>query len=141
MQDELIHYAGQPVALVVADTLERSQHAASLVSVYVRGGAFYDHPGAGARHRPTSLSGIFGGLMPARMERGEVENGLADAVVRIEATYRLAANHHNPLEPSATIAMWEGDRLTLHDSTQGITRDPAHGCRIPGPAARRTFVC
>ncbi len=120
MQDELIHYAGQPVALVVADTLERSQHAASLVSV-----SYGEAPSTTTleqgREQAYEPQGIFGGLMPARMERGEVENGLADAVVRIEATYRLAANHHNPIEPSATIAMWEGDRLTLHDSTQGIT--------------------
>src|SRR5438132_7477873 len=49
------------------------------------------------------------------------EAGLAGADVRIDMTYRFAANHHNPIEPSATTAVRDGDRLTLYDATQGIT--------------------
>ncbi len=41
--------------------------------------------------------------------------------VAAQPPYRFAANHHNPIEPSATTAVWDGDRLTLYDSTQGIT--------------------
>jgi Molybdopterin-binding domain of aldehyde dehydrogenase len=55
------------------------------------------------------------------MERGDVDAGLTQAAVRVEQTYRFAANHHNPIETSATTAVWDGDQLTLYDSTQGIT--------------------
>ena len=63
---------------------------------------------------------LFGGLMPARNERGDVEAALAQTEHRVEAAYRMAANHHNPLEAPSTVAVWEGGLLTLHESTQGI---------------------
>jgi xanthine dehydrogenase YagR molybdenum-binding subunit len=119
MQDEVVHYAGQPVAIVVADTLERAHHAASLVSV-----RYERHPslttideGRGAAEEAETL---FGGLMPARNERGDVGRGLAEADVRIDAEYRMAANHHNPIEPPTTTAAWDDDRLTIYDSTMGV---------------------
>lgn len=120
MQDDVVHYAGQPVAVIVADTLERAQHAASLVHVHY--------------HRTESITvldqgrddsyepdRIFAGLMPGRAVRGDVEAGLAEADVRVKSSFRFAANHHNPIEPSATTAVWDGDQLTLYDATQGIT--------------------
>ncbi len=120
MQDEVVHYAGQPVAMVVADSLERAQHAAALVRV-----GYQETPSTTTldqgRNRAYEPEKVFGGLLPGRMERGDVDAGLAEAEVRVESTYRFAANHHNPIEPSATTAVWDGDQLTLYDSTQGIT--------------------
>lgn len=52
--------------------------------------------------------------------RGDVQQGLAEAEVRIEATYTTQVIHHNPMELSATIAAWDNDHLTLYDSTQWI---------------------
>jgi xanthine dehydrogenase YagR molybdenum-binding subunit len=52
--------------------------------------------------------------------------------VRVEATFRFAANHHNPIEPSATTAVWDGDQLTLYDSTQGITASQLTVARLLG---------
>ena len=46
--------------------------------------------------------------MPARNERGDVEAGLAGADVRVEGAYRMAANHHNPIEAPSTVAVWDG---------------------------------
>lgn len=120
MQDEVVHYAGQPVALIVADTLERAQHAATLLHIQ------YDatpstttiDEGRDSAYEPER---IFAGLVPGRMTRGDVDAALASADVRIDATYRFAANHHNPIEPSATTAVWDGDEVTLYDSNQGIT--------------------
>jgi xanthine dehydrogenase YagR molybdenum-binding subunit len=119
MQDATIHYAGQPVAIVVADGLERAAWAASLVDVT------YDllpsvttiDEGRSAAVEPAML---FGGLMPARNERGDVERGLAEAEVRVDLAYTMAANHHNPIEPPVTTAAWDRDRLTLWDSTMGV---------------------
>jgi xanthine dehydrogenase YagR molybdenum-binding subunit len=120
MQDEVVHYAGQPVAMVIADTLERAQHAATRVQV-----TYAESPSTTTldqgRDRAYEPERIFGGLVPGRMARGDVEAGLAEAAVRVEATYRFAANHHNPIETSATTAHWDGDQLILHDGTQGIT--------------------
>ncbi|MDQ7905384.1 xanthine dehydrogenase family protein molybdopterin-binding subunit [Phytohabitans sp. ZYX-F-186] len=119
MQDDAVHYAGQPVAVVVADSLERAQHAASLVRVdYARTPAVTTlDEGRDSAYEPPTL---FGGLMPARMSRGDVDAGLADADVRVDVSYHFAANHHNAIETSATTADWDGDRLTLYDSTMGI---------------------
>jgi xanthine dehydrogenase YagR molybdenum-binding subunit len=119
MQDEEIHYAGQPVAIVIADSLERAHWAASLVDVrYERTPSITTiEEGRDAATEPPML---FGGLMPARNARGDVESGLAEADVRIDAEYRMAANHHNPIEPPTTTAVWDEDRLTVYDSTMGV---------------------
>jgi xanthine dehydrogenase YagR molybdenum-binding subunit len=119
MQDEVVHYAGQPVALVVADGHERAHHAASLMKVeYERSPSITTiDEGRDSAYEPERL---FGGLMPARSERGDVESALAQAEVRIDASYRCAANHHNPMEAPSTTAVWEGDRLTIYDSCMGI---------------------
>ncbi|HUN32408.1 MAG TPA: xanthine dehydrogenase family protein molybdopterin-binding subunit [Trebonia sp.] len=119
MQDEVIHYAGQPVAIVVADSLEQAQSAASLVAVNYAPAPSVTTITAGRdqAYRPEK---IFGGLMPAQMKRGDAEAGLASADVRVAAEFRFAANHHNALEPLTTTAAWDGDELTLHDSCQGI---------------------
>src|SRR5205085_4920925 len=80
MQDEVVHYAGQPVALVVADGHERAHHAASLIKVeYERSPSITTiDEGRDAAYEPERL---FGGLMPARSERGDVESALAQAEV------------------------------------------------------------
>jgi xanthine dehydrogenase YagR molybdenum-binding subunit len=119
MQDDVIHYAGQPVAVVVADTLEQAQYAATLVRV-----SYAEAPsvttidqGRGDAYEPER---IFGGLIPGSVRRGNVQDGLAAADLRIDASFRFAANHHNPIEALTTMAAWDGDQLTLYDSCQGI---------------------
>jgi xanthine dehydrogenase YagR molybdenum-binding subunit len=119
LQDDVIHYAGQHIAVVVADTWERAQHAASVLRVH-----YAETPPLTSleegRDRAYVPDRIFGGWLPGRIERGDVEAGLAEADVRVEATFTYAANHHNPLEPSGTVAAWDGDELVLYDSTQGV---------------------
>ncbi|MGN9789354.1 xanthine dehydrogenase family protein molybdopterin-binding subunit [Nonomuraea sp. ZG12] len=119
MQDDTIHYAGQPVALVVAESYEQAHHAASLVHV-----SYATAPAVATieqgRDQAYEAERLFGGLMPGRNERGDVDAGLARAEVRIDAAYRMAANHHNALEAPSTVAVWEDGRLTLYDSTMGI---------------------
>jgi xanthine dehydrogenase YagR molybdenum-binding subunit len=119
MQDDVIHYAGQPVAVVVADTLEQAQHAATLVRV-----SYAETPsvttidqGRADAYEPER---IFGGLIPGSVRRGNVQDGLAAADLRVDASFRFAANHHNPIEALTTMAAWDGGQLTLYDSCQGI---------------------
>ncbi len=120
MQDDQVHYAGQPVALVVADSLERAQHAATLVRIEYEESQSTTTIEQGRDHAYVPER-IFGGLIPGRASRGDVEAGLAEAAVGIDATYRFAANHHNPIETSAALAEWNGGRLNLQDTAQGIT--------------------
>jgi xanthine dehydrogenase YagR molybdenum-binding subunit len=119
MQDEQVHYAGQPVAIVVADGLESAHWAASLVEVSYETAPSITTIDEG-RDAATEPEMLFGGLLPARKERGDVDRALAEADVRIDGEYRMAANHHNPIEPPTTTAAWDGDDLTLWDSTMGV---------------------
>ncbi|GAA5014009.1 xanthine dehydrogenase family protein molybdopterin-binding subunit [Actinopolymorpha pittospori] len=119
MQDDVVHYAGQPVALVVAEEYEQAQYAASLVRVSYEPTPAVTTIDQG-REQAYDAERLFGGLMPGRNERGDVEAGLARADVRIHATFQMAANHHNALEAPSTVAVWEGGKLMLYDSTMGI---------------------
>ena len=119
MQDDVIHYAGQPVAVVVAATWEQAQYAATLVRVSYAGTPSVTTIGQG-RADAYDADRIFGGLLPGRTARGDVDAGLAAAEVRVDAAFRFAANHHNPLEMLTTTAVWDGEELTLYDSCQGI---------------------
>jgi len=119
MQDDVIHYAGQPVAIVVADSVEQAQGAASMVAVRYAAAPSVTTIAQG-RDQAYQPEKIFGGLMPAQRKRGDAEAGLVAADVRVKAEFRFAANHHNALEPLTTTAAWDGDELTLYDSCQGI---------------------
>jgi xanthine dehydrogenase YagR molybdenum-binding subunit len=124
MQDNEIRYEGEPIALVLADTLEAAEHAASLVQSDIATELFTAHAradrdGADAPRESGYLSG------PADAELGDVERGFADANVRHEATYVQPSRHHNPMEPSATLAQWHDGTLTMVDATQW-----AYGVRI-----------
>ncbi|MFE6739379.1 xanthine dehydrogenase family protein molybdopterin-binding subunit [Streptomyces tubercidicus] len=119
LQDDVVHYFGQPVAVVIADTLERAQFAARQLHVdYERRPSVTTlDEGRDQAYEPEA---IFAGFLPARSVRGDVEAGFRAATHRLDATFHFAANHHNPIEPSATTAVWDSDRLTLYDATQGI---------------------
>ncbi|HWM87766.1 MAG TPA: xanthine dehydrogenase family protein molybdopterin-binding subunit [Kofleriaceae bacterium] len=119
LQDDVVWYQDQPIALVVAQTLERAQHAAGLVTAEyaaVKPVADIDADLAAAfvpeAQNPRS---------PPQTSRGDVAAGLSAARTRIDATYTTPVETHNPMEPHATIAVWHGsDHLTLYDSTQAI---------------------
>ncbi|CAJ0744301.1 Aldehyde oxidoreductase molybdenum-binding subunit PaoC [Ralstonia edaphis] len=118
LQDDQVHYNGQPVALVVGDTLEHAQAAARMVRVEVaQQPARLDFETARAdAHSPGKVQG-----QSADTTRGDVVAGMAQAAQRIEAVYGTPMETHNPMEPHATIAVWEGDSLTLYDSTQYVS--------------------
>ncbi|WP_019949651.1 xanthine dehydrogenase family protein molybdopterin-binding subunit [Hymenobacter aerophilus] len=121
MQDDRVQYAGEPVVLVVADTLERATQAAELVQVSYQAELPIDSyldPKAELFDPQTIQSG----KQPGHTERGNPQAAYAGAPVKLDATYVHAINHHNPMEPAATLAVWEGnDRLTVYETTQNIT--------------------
>jgi xanthine dehydrogenase YagR molybdenum-binding subunit len=117
LQDDAVLYHDQPIAVVVADTLERAQHAAALVT------AAYDATAAVADIEADLAAAFVAQTAagPAQVTRGDVAAGLAAAKLRIDTTYTTPVETHNPMEPHATIAVWHGaDHLTLYDSTQAI---------------------
>ncbi|MEG8178894.1 xanthine dehydrogenase family protein molybdopterin-binding subunit [Nocardia terpenica] len=124
MQDTTIHYFGQPVAVVVADTFEAAKYAAELIEVD------YDATPAmvrldDGRDRVYQPEKVFCGMVPARQSRGDFAAAAAGAAHSVDVTYHFAANHHNPIECSATAAFWEGDTVTVYDATQGVTATQA----------------
>src|SRR5581483_10165184 len=71
-----------------------------------------DHP---TLYKPEKVNPSF----PTDTEDGDVERGLREAAHSIDETYTTPAEHNNPMEPHATTAVWDGETLTLYDSTQG----------------------
>jgi xanthine dehydrogenase YagR molybdenum-binding subunit len=121
LQDDRILYSNQPVALAVADTLERATHAAYLVRVREEGEPFTvrmnDELDRAFPHDISRSSG----KEPADETHGDPARKLASAPVKIDVEYEIPPETHNPLEPHATVSVWNGpDRLTVYDATQGI---------------------
>jgi len=119
LQEDDVFYNGQPIGVVVADTLDRAMHAASLVRVhYQRSAPLLSMSGEMHRaYRPKAAGGK--GDMPDSLQ-GDLEMGWEMATSKVENTYITPVETHNAMEPHATVALWEGDRLTLFDATQGI---------------------
>ncbi|PTB22404.1 acylaldehyde oxidase [Trinickia symbiotica] len=117
LQDDEVHYNNEPIAVVVAETFEQATHAADALRVSYRQAApALDFKAAKANaHPPPSM---FGG--PPDAKRGNVESGLREGPVRIDAVYTTPMETHNPMEPHAVLALWDGPRLTLYDTTQGV---------------------
>ena len=119
LQDDAVHYNGQPIGLVVADTLEHAQAAAGMVrTTYVAQKPELDM--ATAPPAPTTGSGKPPAKEPVATTRGDVAEGLEQADATVKQTYTTPYETHNPMEPHATIAVWEGDKLTVYDASQGI---------------------
>ena len=119
-QDRDIHYSDHPIALVVADTIERAQYAAGLVQATYIGGTAAAHELASLL--PTAYTPKSAGPAgEADTTRGDITAGLAAAEIKIDQIYTTPVENHHPMEMHATTAVWQGDdHLTLYDSTQGI---------------------
>ena len=116
LQDDVILYDRQPVAVVVADTFERAKYAASLVRVAYDGAPPRTRFAQAERYAPAEIHG-----KPPDSLRGDADAAFASSPVRVDNTYTTPVEHHNPMEPHATIAQWEGDRLTVYDASQGVS--------------------
>jgi xanthine dehydrogenase YagR molybdenum-binding subunit len=115
--DDRVHYVGQYIALVVGETLEQARYAAGLVNVsYVVESPLVETEAAmGTAYEPDRFFGE-----KLNTERGDARRAYASAAVKHEATYTTPTEHHNPMEPSASIAAWDGDELTLFETTQWV---------------------
>src|SRR5260370_4006280 len=117
LQDERIPYTGQPIALVVAATLDQATHAGTLIRIEYeaqRPVVFGPQTAKDAVDPPQFL-------WPVASSVGDAEKAIAAAAVSIERPYTTSDRHHNQMEPHATTAVWDADgTLTLHETTQHI---------------------
>src|SRR5258707_2077179 len=108
-----VAFFGQPIAVVVAKTLEGAMHGASRVSVRYDGTAqITDIDSPAAKPQP--------GQRQTDYTRGDPDGALAKAAVVSDLRYSIVRYNHNPMELPSTIAAWEGDELTVWDKAQGI---------------------
>jgi xanthine dehydrogenase YagR molybdenum-binding subunit len=118
LQDDAVVYNDQPVAVVVADTLENAQQAASLVRVRYGPRPANTDP---AREKTAPYKPEKTSRGPTDTDTGNFDGALAQATVVVDQTYTTPIENHNPMEPHGTVAVWQGtDRLTVYDSSQGV---------------------
>src|SRR4051812_39670708 len=120
LQDDLVSHQGQPIALVIAEALEQANYAATLLRV-----TYAPETGTTDITRvepvtPTQQKTDQGERRPSETRRGDPEGALASSEVKVDQTYMIPRENHNPIEMHATIAAWDGARLTLWDKTQWV---------------------
>ena len=116
LQNDRVRYAKQPIALVVAETLEAATEGARLLAptyeveparVTFEDGEAYDPPAVGIG-------------APPNFAKGDIAAGHAAATHRVDTTYETPAQYHNAMEPHAMVAEWDGDHLTIDTPNQAI---------------------
>ncbi len=118
--DDVILYYGQYIALAVADTFENAKAAADAVR------ATYDRQKPNvdtdlkADDEPDVVQTTFAPTKRLQSERGNAESAFASAPVKLDQTYVIPAETHNPIELQGTIAIWDGSMLTIYEESQGV---------------------
>lgn len=106
-----VAYFGQPIALVVAETFEHARHAAQNISVTYE-------------ILPDAITDFLDGDAPIerpaakQIEQGDIESAMRDAAFSVDATYTTPSQNSAAMEPHASIAWWDGEKVTLHSSLQ-----------------------
>src|SRR3954451_16981741 len=140
LQDDRVSHQGQPIALVIADTVEQAQHAAALVRV-----TYAPETGTTDIRRvepvlPTQQKTDQGERRPPETRRGDPEGALASAEVKVDQTYAIPRENHNPIELHGKIAAWDGDRLSLWDKSQWVANVADEIASVFGTAAENIRV-
>ncbi|MGQ5229013.1 xanthine dehydrogenase family protein molybdopterin-binding subunit [Streptomyces sp. MN3] len=115
-QHDRVPHAGWPVALVVAETPEQARAAADALTVRYEE---EPHDVALSADRPDAYAAD--GHMPGTTEKGDLEAELAASAHVVDAEYTTPEEHHAMMEPHVATAWWDGGRLDVVDSDQGIT--------------------
>jgi xanthine dehydrogenase YagR molybdenum-binding subunit len=143
LQDDRVRFYGQPIAVVIAETLDQAEHAAlALRVVYSAEQPIVDplHPEAQAiipeaAKQPSAR-------IQADKSRGDADIALQRAPVKVDATYDMARENHNPMEPHATVAAWSGDSLTLWSKNQFVVNERAEIAAVFGiPPDKVLVIC
>jgi xanthine dehydrogenase YagR molybdenum-binding subunit len=116
LQNDSVRYANQPIAVVIAETLEAATEGVILLAPNYESLPPRVGLDAGESFVPPAVG--VGNL--AVVEHGDVEAGLASAAKGIDVTYETPPQYHNPMEPHAIIASWDGDKLSVDTPSQGL---------------------
>lgn len=111
LQSPEIEFFGQHIGLVVAETFEQAMYASHLIEVEYKESeprADFEKWAKEAK-KPKDQEDV---------KRGDVKAALSNAPHKVEEVYGTPIEHHHPMEPHATIAEWNGDKLTLYNSAQ-----------------------
>lgn len=119
LQTDEIRHEGEPVAIVLGETLEAAEEGAALVRVDVQRGEMLI--AGNGKQEPVPQEGL---PMGRDFSKGDIAAGLTAATHRVRQTYQQPARHHNPMEPSSTLAEWHGDSVTMYDSVQAAYNVP-----------------
>lgn len=117
MQDDRVHWNGQPIAVVLAESQEQADHAKSLLR------ATYEEEPATTAFAKAKAHGTDPGMFmgqPLKAAIGDAEAALAAAPVSIDAEYATPRHNHNAIEPHAATLAWHGDELVVHDASQAV---------------------
>ncbi|MDB5708503.1 MAG: dehydrogenase [Sphingomonas bacterium] len=117
MQDDQIHWNGEPIAVVLAETHDQADHAASLIRATYHAQPAVTTFAAAKEHARTPPSIL---RDPTTIEVGHAEKALAEATIKVDRRYRTPRHNHNAIELHAVTLAWAGDRLTVHDANQGV---------------------
>ena len=128
LQNDAVRYPQQPIAVVIAETLEAATEGAALLAPRYAA----EPPRVGLDGAAAFVPAAVGVGSPASFAQGEVEAGLAAAPRRMEAVYETPAQYHNAMEPHAIVAAWDGDRLTLDTPSQGMAMAQARFAALFG---------
>jgi xanthine dehydrogenase YagR molybdenum-binding subunit len=118
LQDAAVHYFGQFIAVVIAQTFEQARTAASLVKVnYSKQAVSIDLDDAmPTAERPQKARGE-----DVQINPGMAQPVIASSPVKVDVVYRTPTENHHPMEPHATVSAWDGaDKLKIYDATQGV---------------------
>jgi len=122
LYDDIVRFNGQPVALVLAEHWETARFAASLVHLDYQTEAF-------ATDSDAERDKAFPVEKP--QSRGDAAKALAKAAISHQADYVIPTEHHNPMEPFAATAIWNGDgTITIYDKTQGVQNVHKYLCAV-----------
>jgi xanthine dehydrogenase YagR molybdenum-binding subunit len=120
MQDDRVHWNGQPVAIVLAETQEQAEHAQTLIRVtYEEQNPVISLTAAKAKG---TESGVFMGE-PLKQEVGDAEAALAAAPHKVDVAYTTPRHHHSPIELHGCTLALEGDTLRIHDASQAVAHE------------------
>jgi xanthine dehydrogenase YagR molybdenum-binding subunit len=136
IRERAIHFAGQPVALVTANSLQAAREAARAIRVTTQARPAVT---ALAQALDKSFAPAMVGRFPAETRRGDAARALTDADLVVRNRYDTAVNNHHPMEPHAVVCWWEDGKAVVHTSTQAIfgTRAMiAHAFQMPASDIR-----
>ena len=121
LEDDQVHWVGQHLGVVVAESFEQAMYAVSLVRVeYENTPPILTFPDERAQQNSLQPE-MFVRRENLQVKRGDVDAALASAAARIDVTYTTPIENHNPIETYSTTAEWEAaDRLLIHEATRGI---------------------